>query len=419
MQDRSVVLVVLAIALGPGCGSGPVAPTDDAAVADGGTDGGAIDCTTRGGEVPGPRREMAGAFDATRQRMLIFGGNTEVPEMCMPRTAISADIFALELECGTWSRVVAVGEDGPGARARMASTVDTAGERVLLFGGRDREGTTGYRNFADVWAFDLATDAWSLVSDGTGGPSPRSSAVIALDEARGRLIVFGGNTSTSGLTLTGADDLWALDLATGTWSELAPDGDAPGGRLFHSGVVIDGELVVFGGTPMFNPPYYADVWALDLATDAWRQVSDGSGGPHPRFGAELYADPARGRVLVFGGHDDTALGNNNDVWACDLATGAWTELRPGDTLNGEPGGLCMFPADFTIPEEGSPERRYAFARGQDATRGFVVGGTTDCGATNDVVALDLATAEWTVVRPSAGGEACNRSGRVGCTTLCY
>ena len=382
-------------------------------------DAGAVDCSGRPGEGPGTRGEIAGALDPARQRILVFGGNTAAPVMCMPMVEYTDEVWAFHLDCGSWERVRPGGEAGPGVRARVATALDTQRQRVLVFGGRTRMGFGSYENHADVWAYDLATDAWAAVPTTGTGPSARSSAVTAYDAARDRLLVFGGNTSTSGLTLTGTGDLFALDLATGAWSEIVAEGPSP--RLYHAGAVVGDELVVFGGTPNFDGPFLNDTWALDMTTDQWRSVNDGlsAGAPEPRFGHALVADPAHGRVIVLAGHDGTAMGNRNDAWALTLATSTWSALHDGDTLNGVPAGRCDFPADFTLPEEGSPERRYGFATADDGARAFVIGGKTDCGNVNDVWSLDFEGGAWSMLRPTTGGEACNRSGRLGCSSLCF
>jgi hypothetical protein len=381
----------------------------------------AVDCTGRSAESPTTRGEMSGVLDEARGRIVIFGGNVRAPEMCMPRYEMVSEVWAFHLDCRTWERIATSG--GPSARARSAVALDTRRGRMVIFGGRDRAaGDFGWVNFGDMWALDLATHEWTELSAG-GGPSPRSSAAMVYDPERDRLLVFGGNTSTSGLSFTGEGDLWEFGLETGAWREITP-AKGPGPRLYHSGVRVGHEWVVFGGARAFDPPYWADTWALDLRTDTWRLVDDGLGasGPAARFGHEVYA--SGGRLFVIGGHDQALragedVGNRNDVWALDLVAGGWTEIRPGDAPNGAPGGFCDFPADYTIPEENSPERRYAFVGAQDARRAYVVGGKTDCGNVNDVWALDFASGTWSLLRPTTGGEACNRSGRVGCTTLCY
>lgn len=411
--------MVLALWGALGCDGGSTSP--DGGSADAGPDAGPpVDCTGRPADAPATRGEMNGVYDEARGRIVVYGGNTAAPVDCMPMFELVSEMWAFHLDCSSWERLEPAG--GPGIRARHATTVDTRRNRMIAFGGRTREGFGAYTNYADVWAFDLATDTWSEITTSGEGPSPRSSAVIAYDEPRDRLIVMGGNTSTSGLTLTGADDTYALDLATGAWSRIEGTGPAP--RLFHGGVVMGEELFVYGGTPTFDGPFHGDTWALDLRTDTWRLVNDASSNPAPlpRFGAELYADPARNRIIMAMGHDfgpPAGPGNMNDVWALEVTTGTWTMLQPGDVLTNPDASFCLFPADFTTPQEGAPERRYSFVHVQSSTHAYVFGGKTDCGNINDVWSIELASGDWAQLRPPTGGEACNRSGRTGCTTLCY
>ncbi|MCX5747780.1 MAG: hypothetical protein NT062_35390 [Proteobacteria bacterium] len=359
---------------------------------------------------PSPRGEVAGVIDATRDRFVVFGGNVAAPVNCMPMTDIVDEVWAFDLACGAWQRLTPTG--GPGPRARHAVALDATHDRMLVFGGRTHPGST-YTNYADVWSYDLATDAWTAVSTTGTGPSPRSSATAVYDATHDRLLVFGGNTSTSGLVLTGTNDLWSLDLATGAWTAItAPNPPSP--RLFHAAAIVGGDMVVYGGTPSFDGPFLDDAFALDLASTTWRPIA--GSGPGARFGSVLVASGTT--AVAIGGHDGTALGNRNDAWSLAPSTGAWQQLRPGDTLHGT-GAACSFPPDFTIPEANSPERRYAFAAASTATDLWIFGGKTDCGVVNDVWRLDGSTATWQLVRPATGGEACNRTGNTACTTLCY
>jgi N-acetylneuraminic acid mutarotase len=375
--------------------------------------GGGGDCADRPIEPPTPRGELAGVLDEAQGRIVVYGGNEAAPESCMPRYAIIDELWAFQLDCASWERLDSTG--GPGVRARHSVALDSQRGRMLLFGGRQRNAAdTGWDNFADAWALDLAAGTWEALGSSGTQPSPRSSATAVYDPGKDRLLVFGGNTSTSGLTLTGVGDLYALDLATLAWSRIDAAG-APSPRLFHAATVVGGEMIVYGGTPSFDGPFLDDAHAFDLASDTWRLVA--ASGPGERFGAALL--PAGDSALVVGGHDNTNLGNRNDVWALDVSSGTWQQLRPGDTLNGAAAGQCDFPPDFTLPEENSPERRYAFATATSPTDAWILGGKTDCGNVNDVWQLSLPSASWTLRRASTDGEACNRTGRTDCTTLCF
>jgi len=395
-------------------GSGGEASSSSSSSGGGTPDAGmTVDCTGRPSASPSIRSELGGVLDPIKNRLVVFGGNNAVAMMCnVPQPDITDEVWAFQLDCNNWEQLNVV---GPSARARFATVYDSQRNRMLIFGGRERR-NNAYINLREVWAFDLATDTWTEITTSGTAPPARSSPAAVYDATRDRLIIFGGNSSTSGLTLTGINDAYALDLATNTWSALSATG-APSPRLYHAAVVLDREMLVYGGTPNFDGPYHEDTYALNLDTDTWRLVS--ATGPESRFGAELFADAVQGRVYMFGGHDGTNLGNRNDVWVLNVGNGVWSNARPGDTLAGQANGQCDFPPDFTTIEPGAPERRYSFVHTQSATAGYIFAGKTDCGAVNDVWSLSLMDGTWTNVRPTTGGEACNRSGSLSCQSLCF
>ena len=113
------------------------------------------------------------------------------------------------------------------------------------------------------------------------------------------------------------------------------------------------------------------------------------------------------------------MGNLNDLWQLDVATGAWTELRTGDTHNGD-ARVCELPADFTTQDLDAPERRELSAWVQSTTHGYVVGGKTDCGNANDIWRVDLAAPDWEPVgQATTSGESCARSGNAACAEYCF
>jgi len=415
-----------ALALGCGDDSIPTmdaGPGDGAAIdgdiADGGVDTGAPDAgMCDPGEIFPGRGELSAIMDETRERIVVFAGNLAAPISCMPNYDYTDEVWAFDTRCETWKKLSVTG--GPGARARGKFVLDAANDRALLFGGRERTGFGMYTLYNEVWAFDLATDSWSQVTTSGDAPSVRSNAVAALDTTGNRLVIFGGNTSSSGLSPLGSSDTYALDLATGIWSHVDVGG-APSARYYHAGVVVGRDLVVFGGTPNFSGPFLDDTFAFNLDTNTWREVApSGPDAPEARFGMRMYADEAGGRAIMVAGHDFTDLGNKNDVWALEIATGTWTRLVEGDVINGVAAGVCDFPADFTTPDLNAPERRFGFGRAQTATTGWMISGKSDCGNVNDVWKIDLTTGAWSPAGVAAtDGEACNRSGAVGCTSLCF
>ena len=88
---------------------------------------------------------------------------------------------------------------GPSARGEHAIAYDEARERVVLFGGREGGATLQ----GDTWEWD-GTD-WTQVAD--TGPDARSGHALAFDAARERVVLFGGEAAGSALR----GDTWEWD----------------------------------------------------------------------------------------------------------------------------------------------------------------------------------------------------------------
>ncbi len=378
-----------------------------------------IECASLDLEIPTPRGEVGGVWDDARRRLVLFGGDHGTPVECMARTEFVAETWAYWSDCAAFQELTPA--TSPPARGRHATALDAARGRMLIHGGRFREGTTGaYTLRDDAWAFDLATDTWTALA--TGGPSARTNhvAVVAGD----RLVVYGGNTSTDGASFSPQGDVWTLDLGTNTWAEQTPTGTAPRPRLFHAAAVSadGGTLYLYGGggRNAFLGPFYGDLWALDLNTWAWTSLHDGSdAAPLGRIWGNLLFDGERDRLVLWAGHDDGALGNTNEVWTFDLGARSWTRQQVGDVLDAPANGFCDFPEDFVVADLDAPERRNAGVASITGRGELIVfGGKSDCGLLNDVWTLPLAGGAWSNVSRATGGEICQRAA-TECETLCY
>jgi RHS repeat-associated protein len=212
----------------------------------------------------------------------------------------------------------------PEARYGAASAYDDAKDRLIVFGGR-----TATAEVSDVWVLENATGlggtpAWTPLAAG-GGPAARQRATAAYDETSNRLIVFGG--CAQGCTVA-LQDAWVLTHANGSggtpqWIALP---DAPGPRSGHASAydAANRRLIVFGGWD--GTSVHGDVWILQDATGegtpAWASLSAGSG-PSARQGASAAYDAQSNRLLVFGGRE--AGGNvSGQTWALAGANGTGT-----------------------------------------------------------------------------------------------
>lgn len=433
--DRLLIAIVMttALALGAvGCGddasensanggSADAGNGSDTSVPDAGNSQ-VVECGEPTGVRPPQISEHGGAFVPSEDggSIVLFGGSLGIPENCgFPERTFESTTWHYDVACDQWSRIES--DVTPPGRTRHEMVWDSVENRVLLFGGLGPEGS-----FADVWALDMETLQWSEIATNQG-PAPRLNFAASFDPA-GRLIVIGGNAGSSVVNINPVIDVWVLDLATNEWSNETPAQAGPVPRLWLSGLWDESRshMAIFGGgdSSAFtgNVDYLEDVWAWsdEGGTPEWIQLDPMAGTqPQGRFWAGWVHDELDDRYVLFGGHDDTNLGNRNDTWFFDPVSGLWTEHLQGDVPNKPPNDVCDFPVDFTIVQQESPERRNAhvFVAGPDGA--YAMGGKTDCGIVDDLTRFDFASETWNTLTRATSGEVClRRGGGDSCSSMC-
>ena len=171
-------------------------------------------------------------------------------------------------------------------------------------------------------------------------PSRRYGHTMARDDARGRITLFGGCSDEDAAgTFVPLDDTWIL--SQGHWSPVVTldpdlDGDPPP-RCAHSTAYDPARdrMVMFGG--FGNTGGLADTWEWDGSS--WT-LRDEGGGPSARTGAAMAFDPTSSRVLLYGGHTRADSQPNDETWAWDGIQ--WTQLFPTDPENdANPGAITL------------------------------------------------------------------------------
>jgi hypothetical protein len=241
-------------------------------------------------------------WDQKRARVLVYGGQTADYRLsnrvyCMADT-MGGDFF-------TYPVIRPTGTPPPG-RVQHAAIYDPVGDRVLVFGGLD---TTGYYN-RGLYQLSLSpSPAWSRLVV-AGGPSARAGHTAVYDEPHHRMIVFGGVDSVGSVK----NDVWALNLPGGTWTQLAPTGTPPLARYEHTAVFDSrrDRMLVYGGHTITGDS--ADTWELDLAsgTPAWSRLLPALAFgrlPLGRYQHAAVYDSIGDRMLCYGGmyRDDCAI----------------------------------------------------------------------------------------------------------------
>jgi tRNA wybutosine-synthesizing protein 3 len=102
------------------------------------------------------------------------------------------------------------------------------------------------------------------------------------------IVVFGGQGATASGTTSRLAALTIVSTAKDHSLEVIYKEDektaeaAPSARMQHSAVVVNNEMIVFGGRAGPTKPFN-DVHAFKLDTRTWRAVDTVGGGPSPRY----------------------------------------------------------------------------------------------------------------------------------------
>ncbi|MBK8095736.1 MAG: hypothetical protein IPK26_01430 [Planctomycetes bacterium] len=156
---------------------------------------------------------------------------------------------------------------------------------------------------------------WTTIRAATAPPS-RSRPQVVWDEARGRLVLFGGGAAVWG-TYTPLDDMWTWDGTN--WTQLAPP-LRPTPR-FAGGCAYDPvrqRMVLFGGEGSGST--LQDTWEWDGSN--WRDLAPVTG-PGPQLWMTMAFDPASARVVLVG--SPVTASTTTEAWAWDGA--AWARLQ--------------------------------------------------------------------------------------------
>jgi hypothetical protein len=300
---------------------------------------------------PGPsaREDHTWTVDSAGGTAYLFGGRNG--------SRAHEDLWTFDLATDTWRDLA---PDGPGPQARFGhEAVWVDGRGRVVFAGQ----ASATEFFNDLWLFDPTANRWTQLPSGGATPVPRYGSCSAIGPD-GRLWISHGFTEDG----TRFADTRAYDFEAGTWSDVTPSGQLPVERCLHGcWFADDGRFVLYAGQTT-GVEALADLWALSApgsASAAWAQL-DGSlpedrnlyafarhggdvlvvGGrgrgsvfradawrfdgaslaasavavdgaaPPGRAGATLIDDPARGRMLLFGGK--AAAGALADLWALSL-----------------------------------------------------------------------------------------------------
>ncbi len=287
---------------------------------------------------------------------------------------------------GTWAKVATT---GTGPSERSVPAVAGAGASLIVFGGVNDDFSTGKNVFYnDLYALDTADNSWSQITPGIG-PWPEARAFASAASSGTQYYLFGGSQfSNDGSEFRVFGDLWALSGRT--WTKL------PSGPSARSGATLwyaNNKLYVFGGIDQTFSTVN-DLWSFDLTAKTWTELipNGKDGSPPSRHVAHAGGVAVNGSLTLYGGEGPPPTFEVlNDTWTYDLATNKWSSLGPA-VIGIEPG------------------RNYAAAGVLGSTLlvqgGDIPGGEAGCGApfpqnpTEELWRFDVPTKAWKQLDPA-------------------
>jgi hypothetical protein len=275
LDDLSVTTTVLAVD-----GSDPLAVSD------------AADLAT-------PRFCGCALFDEVNGEIVSFGGrNTAGPqasaERIDPATGTSTPVDGAEL----------VGTIG------CSAIFDPGTGMGYVFGG----GRGAFS--ADTWRYDPADH--SLTQIDVEGPSARYDAgTVRLPD--GDMLIVGGMGMGAGMSPDFRDDVWRFDVGSETWSEVSTSGDFEGRRFPFITLGPDDAFVYvgYGSDHPGGQSVLDDLWALELETGVFTELSPEGDEPRERgFALSLPGPEDTLGIMAWGGDAQTSV--VEDAWVLAL-----------------------------------------------------------------------------------------------------
>lgn len=203
-----------------------------------------------------------------------------------------------------------MGPGGPDSLIGVNLAYDAGSDRVIAFGGWMDVSAD------DTWAYDVNTDTWTQMRPEISPPG-RNFSAMAYDPVSDRVILFSAG---------GYRDTWAYDYDSDTWTNLKPS-PSPIARDY-SAMVYDQareQMILFGGTTFPEEDPLGDTWAYDPKTNRWTELAP-AGGPDPRGWHAMAYDPRRDVIVLFGGGPSRAL-YTAETWTFDPGMNAWSRVE--------------------------------------------------------------------------------------------
>jgi hypothetical protein len=283
---------------------------------------------------PAPRTGHQMCFDAARELVVLFGGRSD------------ADVLRRDTWIWDGRGWTQVEDTGPAARTGHQLAYDRARKYVVVFGGEAAGGIL----LGDTWIWD--GNGWTQVED--TGPTAREGHAMAFDLHNKRVMLFGGQVGS-----TTAGDTWSWDGQG--WTQVADTGPAPCVEA-RMASTADG-LILYGGRIGGTTTATGDLSAQQAFGLTWewrdgRWTQRQDIGPGPRWGHNMVLDVGQMAIVLFGGVAIIPSSTNNspifanDTWHFPVTGRVTDDTELSVTVEPttvDEGGVIVVAADISEP----------------------------------------------------------------------
>ena len=233
--------------------------------------------------------DFAMAYDEARRVVVLFGGYN------WDTSGYGSGTWTWDGQA--WSLVTLF---GPSQRESAKMVYDSERRVCVLFGGDTVDGLA----VSETW--EWGGTSWQLRT--TNGPPPTLYHAMAYDKVRKRTVLYGGNPCpTCGNYPT---HTWEWDGQQ--WLRVSTNGPPRRGNTAMAYDEARQRIVLFGGASTISTNWFNDTWTWDGIV--WSQMP--ALGPGARADHAMTYDPDRGTVLLFGGQTQ-ANDRDNSTWEWD------------------------------------------------------------------------------------------------------
>lgn len=271
------------------------------------------------GDAPGYGKELGGAYDSIRGRLVVFGESQNNVE------------GTREWDGVRWYELSPTDPEGDGNpidRSGAGMAFDSWRGHTLLWGGV--HGGLSDNVTDDLWAWNGTSWRELIPEDpeGDGNPNQRHVYAFAFDHERGEALLFGGSSCPGG-----CNDMWTWNGRS--WRKIeAEDPEGDGNPMFGSNAAMAYDskrkrVVLYGPkkSEMMSTTWDKNTWEWNGLS--WEKMAGEDEGPPCYSAAEMAYDPDREVTVLFGYCGD--LPGTSEVWEWDGTS--WTKAVQFDPEN--------------------------------------------------------------------------------------